>query len=125
MLKAEQKIFSFGKQLYELREMSGYTQEEVSNKVGVARASYSHYENDRVEPDIRTLNALANLFEVTIDTLINYDQPKSLKNPTKLLIHPPDFRSDKLELENHRLREEIRELKSLLRDTVNILIGTE
>lgn len=46
------------------------TQEEIAFKLGLSRARYSHYENDRVEPDTETLNKMADLFDVTIDYLL-------------------------------------------------------
>lgn len=54
------------------------TQEEVANALGLSRARYSHYENDRVEPDNELLNRLADYFDTTIDYLLGRtDDPNS------------------------------------------------
>lgn len=46
------------------------TQEEVANNLGLSRARYSHYENNRVEPDNETLSKLAEYYKVTTDYLL-------------------------------------------------------
>ena len=40
---------TFGERLKELR---GKTQEEVSTGIGISRPRYSHFENNRNEPDL-------------------------------------------------------------------------
>lgn len=57
-----------GKRLKSLRGTK--TQEEVSEKIGISRASYSHYENDRVEPDAEILSKMADVYNVTVDYLL-------------------------------------------------------
>lgn len=57
-----------GRRLKFLRDAR--TQEEVSKKLGLSRATYSHYENDRVEPDTLMLNKMADFFGVTTDYLL-------------------------------------------------------
>lgn len=46
------------------------TQEEVAKHIGISRARYAHYENERSEPDIETLQKLADYFNVSIDFLL-------------------------------------------------------
>jgi len=53
-----------------LREKRGMTQEELSGKLGISRAALSHYETNRREPDIDTLNKIANFFGVSLDYLL-------------------------------------------------------
>lgn len=65
-----------GDRLKELRG-SGRTQDDVATAVGVSRAAYSHFENNRNEPDNETLTKLANYYGVTIDYLLgNNNTPK-------------------------------------------------
>lgn len=53
------------------------TQEDISKKLNLSRARYSHYENDRVEPDNELLKRIADLFEVTTDYLLGHsDDPR-------------------------------------------------
>lgn len=50
------------------------TQEEVSKLIGLSRARYSHYENNRVEPDTEILKRLADFYNVSIDYLLGRPQ---------------------------------------------------
>lgn len=54
-----------------LKYLRGHkTQEEVASNLGLSRARYSHYENDRVEPDTDILSRMADYFDVTVDFLL-------------------------------------------------------
>ncbi|MEC0092636.1 helix-turn-helix domain-containing protein [Paenibacillus macquariensis] len=54
----------------ELREGRQWTQEELSQSIGITRASLSHYEKNRRKPDFEILTKLADVFGVSIDYLI-------------------------------------------------------
>lgn len=63
-----------GKRLKNLREQkkkenSKYTQGYLANKIGVARSTYTAYENGTKQPPLETVNRLADLFDVTTDYL--------------------------------------------------------
>lgn len=58
-----------GDRLKKLRG-NGRTQEDVAKAVGVSRAAYSHFENNRNEPDNDTLKKLAQYYDVSIDYLL-------------------------------------------------------
>jgi transcriptional regulator with XRE-family HTH domain len=57
-----------GEKLKKLRGKK--TQEEVAKAIGISRARYSHYENERSEPDSEILQKLADYYKVTIDYLL-------------------------------------------------------
>jgi transcriptional regulator with XRE-family HTH domain len=61
-------VIMLGKQLAKLR--GERTQQEIADKLGISRARYSHYENDRVQPDNDLLKIMAQFFDVTIDYLL-------------------------------------------------------
>lgn len=46
------------------------TQDEVARELNISRAAYSHYENNRNEPDLDMLILLADYYNVTIDFLL-------------------------------------------------------
>lgn len=46
------------------------TQEDIAKYLGISRARYSHYENERSEPDIENLQKLAELYNTTTDYLL-------------------------------------------------------
>lgn len=90
----------YGERIAALREKHSLTQEGLSNKLGITRASLSHYENNRREPDYETIVSIANLFNVSIDYLIGRtDDPNSVLDE--------DVREfvDSLELSNEKILE--------------------
>ncbi|WP_308645039.1 helix-turn-helix transcriptional regulator [Paenibacillus sp. EPM92] len=61
---------AFGIRLTALRESRSLTQYQLADKTGLTRASLSHYEKARREPDIETLVKLADFFKVSLDELV-------------------------------------------------------
>ncbi len=59
-----------GDRLKELRNKTKKNQSVVSEDIGISRASYSHYENNHVEPDIDLIKRLADYFGVSTDYLL-------------------------------------------------------
>ena len=57
-----------------LRQYHKYPQEEVAEKVGVTRQAVAKWESGETVPDILNCDALAELYDVSVDTLIHYDQ---------------------------------------------------
>lgn len=90
----------YGERIAALREKHSLTQEGLSNKLGITRASLSHYENNRREPDYDTIVSIANLFNVSIDYLIGRtDDPNNeLDEDVREFV-------DALELSNEKILE--------------------
>ena len=65
------------KNLKTLRKLHKYTQEEVAEKINVSRQAIAKWENGDSTPDINSCVALANLYDVKIDDLINYSDEES------------------------------------------------
>lgn len=61
---------SLGEKLQRLRKARGWTQEQLSEKLGVSRQSLSKWESDAALPDTVHVVALADLFGVTTDYLL-------------------------------------------------------
>lgn len=59
-----------GDKIAYLREKRGLTQEDLSTKLGISRASLSHYETNRRQPDYETLRNIANFFDISTDYLL-------------------------------------------------------
>lgn len=57
-------------QLKLLRKRLKWTQADVASRIGVDRSTYTKYENGQSEPSLDIIQRLADLFEVSIDTLI-------------------------------------------------------
>jgi transcriptional regulator with XRE-family HTH domain len=62
---------TLGNRITELRESRKMTQEELAKKLNISRASLSHYEKNRREPDYDTLQKIADYFQVSIDYMFD------------------------------------------------------
>jgi transcriptional regulator with XRE-family HTH domain len=65
-----------------------WTQEDVANKIGVARSTYANWESGKREPDLETAEKLADLFEVSIDYLMGRKGYEVNQNTDSLLKEP-------------------------------------
>lgn len=59
----------YGKKLRELRKIEGWTQEDVANKLGITKQTYSHYENEKRKPGLDMIKELAAVYQVEIDDI--------------------------------------------------------
>ena len=74
-------IKNFGSKLSELRKRKGYTQEELADILGVSAQAVSKWENDLSYPDITLLPEIAQLFNVSLDELLNDKAPEIVLVP--------------------------------------------
>lgn len=58
------------KNLKAIRHARGISQQTLANAMGITQQSINKYENHKIEPDINTLIALADYFDVTVDYLV-------------------------------------------------------
>ena len=56
--------------LSELRQMSGITQKQLAQHLGVSQNTLSYWESGKFEPDISTLINISKFFNVTVDYLV-------------------------------------------------------
>jgi transcriptional regulator with XRE-family HTH domain len=59
----------YGLRLKQLREQNGYSQEELAKLLNTSRSRIGMYEQGRRQPDFEMQEAIADLFNVTIDYL--------------------------------------------------------
>lgn len=62
---------TFAQRLKITRKECNLTQDEVAQKLGVTRATYSRYELGQREPNLDAIRELASIFNVSADFLIN------------------------------------------------------
>lgn len=60
----------FGHRLRELRKQANLTQQEIADKIGVNRVTYTNWEKGNREPNFDYLVKLADMFQVTTDDLL-------------------------------------------------------
>ena len=63
-----------GQNIHHLRTITAMTQEELAEKVGVARQTVAKWESGDAIPDLDNAAALAKLFGVSLDDLVNHDE---------------------------------------------------
>ena len=73
-----------GKFIANLRKEKNMTQQELAEKLNVTDRAISHWENGRRLPDISLLKELGDVFNVTIDEIINGERITE-KDQKKLL----------------------------------------
>ena len=61
---------TIGNNIKKLRKESGITQEQIASKLCISRQALSNYETGTRIPDIYELIVLADLFEVSLDTIV-------------------------------------------------------
>lgn len=57
-----------------LRNMHGYSQEEIAGKIGISRQAYAKWERGATVPDIVKCGALAQVYGVSIDSLLKTEK---------------------------------------------------
>lgn len=53
-----------------LRNIHGFSQEEISERIGISRQAYPKWESGATVPDIEKCARLANIYGVTVDSLL-------------------------------------------------------
>lgn len=73
--------------LIQLRKQAGYTQQHLSQILGIPRPTYANYERPKEqsgrEPNVEMLKRLADIYDISLDYLLNRTSdplPKSLKS---------------------------------------------
>lgn len=53
-----------------LRNMHGYSQEQIAEKIGISRQAYAKWESGATVPDVEKCALLAGVYGTTIDSLV-------------------------------------------------------
>lgn len=53
-----------------LRKINGYSQEEISEKIGISRQAYAKWESGATIPDVEKCSLLAKVYGTTVDGLL-------------------------------------------------------
>ena len=70
--KTESELF--GAHLRFLRtSKTDFSQSQIAKILIIDRSTYTNYELGKIQPDIRTLKALAKLYNISVDTLLDYE----------------------------------------------------
>lgn len=95
------------KNITKLRKQRGLTQEQLANILNVSVTAVSKWENGNNRPDIEILPDLADVFQVSIDSLLGYE--KAYKHLDKFILEvEADLKQEKYDTAIERLSELIR-----------------
>ncbi|MFI3171975.1 MAG: helix-turn-helix transcriptional regulator [Eubacteriales bacterium] len=61
------------KNLYTMRKLNHLTQDFVSDYLSISRQAYSNYETTKRTPDIDSLVRLSDLYNISLDQLVNHN----------------------------------------------------
>lgn len=75
---------SFGNKLKKLRQDNNLTQEELAKKINTSRSNIANYENDKNMPSIEILTLLAEIFNCSLDYLL---EKSNIRNPEKIITY--------------------------------------
>lgn len=90
----------FSQRFKELRKSQNYSQESIAEKLGITSQAISKWECAQSYPDIELLPVIANIFDVTIDSLFrNVDTPKT----TASLPFPNDDKIRVIRFNGHKI----------------------
>ncbi len=115
----------------ELREKQGLTQQQTADKLNLALSTYRSYETGTREPSIETLIMLSELYNVTIDYLLdhkpkpvmlNADEMKHIKKYRNLDKHGKKIVNAVTDIELERMSEQ--KTTDISEYTQNIAAGT-
>lgn len=85
-----------GDNLKQYRIKSGYGQLDIANMLNVSKQTVSNWEKGKRLPDINTLVTLANLYDVTVDTLVGSDKRNKSIELLNIVSNLKEDKKDKL-----------------------------
>jgi len=77
---------TFGERLKLLRKKKKLSQQALSDRIGLNRATYARYETNDNQPDYDTLQKLADFFDVKIDYLLGRTNDTSPSNNNFMMV---------------------------------------
>lgn len=69
---------TLGGKIRNYRKQAGLTQEQLADKLFVSRQAITKWESDTGTPDINNIQALAQLFNISVDNLLKDENEVSL-----------------------------------------------
>lgn len=69
-----------GKKIKRIREIKGYSQSEVAERLFISQRAYSDIENNKTKLDLERLDAISKIFDMDPLDLLNFDENKIFNN---------------------------------------------
>ena len=81
---------NLGNKIKQYRKLNNITQQELANKLGIARSTLSYYEKGEVEPNIYTLLKLSEIMNCSLDFLFDIETNSYHSNYSNYLNNKPN-----------------------------------
>jgi transcriptional regulator with XRE-family HTH domain len=104
-----------GNNIKKYREIKGFTQEYVSEKVGKTKNVVSNWERGDNDPDAKTIPILCEILGVDANTLYSWSDKVNLKKDVETVSN--------LILNNPQIKDMIPEINALSKDDMELLKG--
>jgi transcriptional regulator with XRE-family HTH domain len=91
------------KRLADLRKLKKWSMQETADRLGIAKSTYAGYESGYREPSLQALSQMADLFDTTVDFLLNRVDEENTKVELNSSLQAGNT---KLYLDDIRLTEE-------------------
>jgi len=75
----KEKKLTFSEHLLQLRKEKGLKQTELARSIDISWRAYQTYERGEREPQMSTLVALADFYDISLDELVCREWPKKLE----------------------------------------------
>jgi len=80
-MKKQAEIGIFGRRILELRKEQGWSQPSLARMIGTSGTIIGRYERGEMTPSIEVAKKLADVFGVTVDTLVSDEMlPEALRD---------------------------------------------
>lgn len=99
-----------GERMVQLRKQHGWSQADLAEQAGVSREAIGKYERGEAQPPVQTAKQIADVFEVTLDWMLDGSasaslDPQVLQRLEKIQQLPPEERQHLYALMDAFLRD--------------------
>lgn len=84
--RKEKNNMELGKKIYQLRKLSGMTQEQLAGKLSISRATLSKWENGTSMPDVESVVKLSGLFHTSLEELLLEEESTVEERSTQITL---------------------------------------
>jgi len=84
-------MLNLGNKIRELRKKKGLTQEQLANAFGISAQAVSKWEQNDSYPDMAMIPALASFFDVSLDTLFEFDPAKKAAREEEIRLEANNY----------------------------------
>ena len=114
---------TIGFKIKKLRELKNYTQEYMAERLSISQSTYARFEKDDSDITISKLNQIADVLEVRLDDLLNFNSQYVFNNYSKTengfsINHASKSEKDIYDKHIEHLTKEIEHLRNLLEKVI-------